>query len=145
MDALCLLGQAEPKTAHKTLSVALKSKDASFHAYLTKVYVESAVADVLAAEATFTEHAQREEICLEGGLMGSDDLFGDLAEARMPDGVAQGYQERALESRYSLREALGLQQEAAAGATPPGAKKVKAGAQKSRYFDTVMKVISKTE
>ena len=60
--------------------------------------------------------------------MGSYDLFGDLAEAGMADGVAQGNQERALESRHSLREALGLQQEVAPGATPSGAKKVKAGA-----------------
>ena len=52
LDAIVLLRQHEPKQAHKTLFATLR-KDASFHGYLAKVFVEAAVADILACEKEF--------------------------------------------------------------------------------------------
>ena len=55
MEVVCLLRQAEPKQAHRTISASLKSRDSTYQSYLTKVYIEAIVADCLQHEKEFNE------------------------------------------------------------------------------------------
>mmetsp|Transcript_43098 Transcript_43098/g.57023 ORF Transcript_43098/g.57023 Transcript_43098/m.57023 type:complete len:134 (-) Transcript_43098:747-1148(-) len=114
LEALFLLWQAEPKKAHKTLSGVLKNKDATYHCYLAKVFVEIAVAEVLASEAAASQAAEvgSEQLFLaRGGLhencitgvQSTEMLFGELDSGN----ASTVFQKSATSSAAREKNALG--------------------------------------